>query len=117
FGCGGVDHGRRHWVSGFGDRHSPLSRRLVGRRKVNRGGIDAVAQPRRRRSVVKDVSQMPATLRAEDLGASTKERTVNPFDDGARFAGVEARPPAAGVEFLCGAEELLSAAATRKDPV
>jgi cell division transport system permease protein len=95
-----------HWLGRFGDRHSPIPRRLVVRlAEVNRRGVDAVAQSRRRGSVIKDVAQVTTALCAENLGALHKKHAIGAFNDGARFAGVKARPSRAGIEFLTRGEE------------
>ena len=99
-----------------------LRHRLL-RIEGDRRGVDAVAQPRRRRAVVEDVPEMGTAAAAGHFRAHPKpgqpcQRAVFVLGDhGALHVlplgvdrGVEARPAAAALEFLARREERLAAA-------
>src|ERR1039458_1752466 len=83
-----------------------LFRRLPRRRirpiaKINRGGIDAVAQTRRLRAVVKNVAEMAAAVCAQTLRAVHPQAVVVARDDlSLRRDFREARPAAAGIKLV-----------------
>src|SRR5712692_9276005 len=74
--------------------------------KIQRGGIEAVAQARGRRSVVEHVSQMPAASRAMDFGPAMEQLPIRLRVDGLfgnRFP--KARPASAAVVLGVGGEQ------------
>src|SRR5215217_4585033 len=78
--------------------------------EIERGGVDAVAQTRRRRAVREDMAEVAAAAGAQDLGAHHAVRRVNLLLDRVRAARREERGPAtARVVLRVGAEELGSA--------
>src|SRR5262245_60844417 len=83
-------------------------RRALLLRLVRQGrGVDAVAEPGRRRAVIEDVAEVPAAARALQLDALHAERVVLELDHVAlRVGRPEARPAGAGLELLVGAEQL-----------
>jgi hypothetical protein len=60
---------------------------------------------------------MTAALCTENLSALAKKGVVGAFNDGAGFARVEARPPAAGIEFLTRGKEPLPTSAAGEDAI
>jgi hypothetical protein len=84
---------------------------LLGRFQLDRYRVDAVAQPGRRRPVVEDVAEMASAVRAGDLRPLHEEGAVDVLRHRRVLGrGVEAGPPAVGVELGLGLEQLGAAA-------
>src|SRR5439155_1432633 len=98
-GAGGAGAGGR----GGGGARAGARLRL----EVQRGGVDAVPLPARAGAVVEDMSQVPAAISADDLGATHEQAVVRTQLHGLRHCGLgEAGPAGAGVELRLGAEQL-----------
>src|SRR5712691_5894711 len=92
---------QRGWV---GITLNPLASRSW--HKIQRGGIDAVAQARGRRSVVEHVPQMPAAPRTMDFGPAMEQLPIRLRANGLfgnRFP--EARPASVDVVLGVGGEK------------
>src|SRR5438445_13185776 len=75
--------------------------------QLDRGAVDAVAQAGWLGAVVKDVAQVPAAIRARDLGPDHEVRVVRRLLDGSSLRrGVEARPATVGIELRLRLEQL-----------
>src|SRR5436305_2527867 len=80
--------------------------------------VDAVPQPGRLRSVGEDVAEMPAAVRAGDLGARHPQGGVGVLvDRSASRRRREGRPTATRVVLRLGAKELRATAGTAVAPV
>src|SRR3954470_1476853 len=79
------------------------------RLEVHGHAVDAIAQMRRRRTVLEHVPQMAAAAAAMHLGADHAVAAVGRAFDRARDRIVEARPAGAALELLLRCEQLLSA--------
>src|ERR1700688_2136224 len=79
--------------------------------QLQRGGVHAVTQPRRTRTIRKDVPQMRLAARTPDFSPTHAVRSIRKLFDRALSRWlIEAGPAGSGVEFCFGAEERLSAA-------
>src|SRR5438445_12465416 len=88
-------------------RSNVCSSLLRLRVQLDRRAVYAVAQAGRLRAVVKAVAQVPAAVRARDLGPDHEVRVVHRLlDRRALRRGVEARPAAVGVELRLRLEQL-----------
>src|SRR4029077_2486105 len=75
--------------------------------ELQRGRIDAVAEARRIRSIVEDVTEVPSTARARRLRTRHEERAVGLRGARCRIGRCEeARPASPRLELRVGAEEL-----------
>src|SRR5712691_2358419 len=89
-------------------------RRTSVRFEVHRHPVDAIAQMRRRRAVLEDVTEMAAAAAAMHLVAHHAVAGVGRFFDRPGFRVVEARPAGAALEFLFRREQRLAAAGAGK---
>src|SRR6185436_13308204 len=85
------------------------------RDELQREAVDAVAQPRRLRSVLEHVTEMPAAAAAVHGRAYRPETAVVGRGDGVRKRLPEARPTRAAVELHVGREQRLVAAGAVED--
>src|SRR3989337_789565 len=85
-------------------------RSVILRLELERGAVDAVAQPALfLRTVGEDVPQVPLAARADDLGANHAVRHVAMLLDRAFLRPGEARPARAAVELGLALEQRLTA--------
>src|SRR5947208_7761536 len=99
------------WLVGGGAR---LRWRLAcGARE--RTAVHALALAGRRRTVLKNMPEMPAAMAAMHLGAHHEEAAVAGFPDGVDERRPKARPPGAAVELGAGVEQRLAAAGAMVD--
>src|ERR1044071_8615175 len=82
------------------------------RLEVHRHAVDAVAEPRGRRTVGKHVTEMAAAAAAMHLGADHAVGSIHGFLDRTGLRIVEARPAGATLELLLRLEQRLLAAGT-----
>src|SRR3990172_22575 len=79
--------------------------------ELERSGIDAVAQIRRRRTVLKEMAQVGVSFAAENFGAPHEQAVVRfGFDLVLSNRRPEARPAGARIELGVGTEQLVAAA-------
>ena len=79
-------------------------------------GVDAIPQPRRIRTVIEDVSQVGAAVRALDLGPPHEQAVVRLLLHALFLNGrPETRPPGSGVELRLRGKELSAADHTDVD--
>src|SRR3990172_7713286 len=81
--------------------------------ELERSGIDAIAQIRRRRTVLKEMAQVGVAFATENFGAPHEQAVVRlGFDLVLSNRGPEARPAGVRIELGVGAEQLVAAAGT-----
>src|SRR5208337_669928 len=83
---------------------------LLGRRKIGRHAVDAIAQPGGRRAVGKHVAEMRAASGAMHLGAGHAPAAVDRSLDRVLDRRIEARPAGAAVELGLALEQWLATA-------
>src|SRR5688572_21410198 len=87
-----------------------VPRSVILRLELERGAVDAVAQPVGPRSVGKDVAEMALAARAQHFGPDHAVRGIAEFVDHPAFGGLgEARPARAAVELVLAFEQRLAA--------
>src|SRR5438876_5831292 len=85
-----------------------LGLQTLDRNEAQRGGVDAVAQARRRGAVVEQVAQVGIAVGGPDLGPLHEEGAVALLGDVRRLERPrEAGPPGAGLELVERAEQRL----------
>src|SRR5213076_1061260 len=86
----------------------PLRLQALDRNEAQRSRVDAVAQPRRRRTVVEQMSQVRISVGRSYLGPHHEERPIGLLADVRVLERLrEARPPRARLELVERAEERL----------
>src|SRR5215471_1124843 len=92
------------------------ARTLLPWREIQHGPVDAVALPRRWRTVGKHVAEMAAAARAMHFRSRHTVAAIDSRPDRAGMRRIKTRPAGAGVELRLVGEELLPAARARKRP-
>src|ERR1700680_3261702 len=93
-----------------------VKRSLNFRMELQRDAVDAIAQSRRRRTVVEDVTEVAVAALAVDLVALHSDAHVARFRDRIFQRRVETRPAGSAVEFRHRLKERQVATGARKRP-